>query len=151
MQLETVPAPFLVLSLAAIAAVQTLSMMRSCALGVVLGLAAFARGQATQPITSVPSGAPVVDLGYASYLGYTNDTAGITYYRGIQYAQPPVGPLRWQKPLPIEASNDFNGRTLNATKIAPSCYQSVPESLVLGNPPGSYAVGLSTRRFTSRC
>ncbi|KAG8165240.1 hypothetical protein KVR01_005515 [Diaporthe batatas] len=96
------------------------------------GLAAFANGQATQPVSSIPSGAPVVDLGYVSYLGSTNDTSGITYYRGIHYAQPPVGALRWQKPRPIEQANDFEGATLNATQAAPSCYQSAPESLLLG-------------------
>ena len=50
-------------------------------------LLALAHGQATQPVSSVPSGAPVVDLGYASYLGYNNESVGITYYRGLQYAQ----------------------------------------------------------------
>jgi carboxylesterase type B len=27
---------------------------------------------------------------------------------------------------PIEASNNFGGQTINATKIAPACYQSLP-------------------------
>jgi hypothetical protein len=98
----------------------------------VAGLAAIANGQATQPVSSIPSGAPVVDLGYTSYLGYNNETSGITYYRGIQFAQPPVGALRWQKPRPIEGANDFERATLNATQIGPSCYQSAPGSLLLG-------------------
>lgn len=107
-------------------------MTISTLLSMALGLAAFASGQATQPVSSIPSGAPVVDLGYTSYLGYTNDTSGITYYRGIHYAQPPVGALRWQKPRPIGQANDFEGATLNATQVAPSCYQSAPGSLLLG-------------------
>jgi hypothetical protein len=104
------------------------------------GLAALANTQATQPISSIPSGAPVVDLGYASYLGYTNESVGITYYRGLQYAQPPVGPLRWRKPRPIEASSELASGTLNATVIAPSCYQSAPESLLLGSMGETFAV-----------
>ena len=58
-------------------------MMILVLLSMVTGLVASANGQATQPVSSIPSEAPVVDLGYASYLGYTNDTSGITYYRGI--------------------------------------------------------------------
>jgi len=73
---------------------------------------------------------PVVNLGYVSYAGYTNATAGINYFRGIPYAQSPTGQLRWQKPQPIEASNNFTGQVINATQIAPGCYQSTPEALI---------------------
>ena len=69
---------------------------------------------------------PVIDLGYVKYAGYQNATAGINYYRGIPYGQPPIGDLRWRKPRPIEANNNFGGQTMNATKIAPACYQSIP-------------------------
>jgi len=92
----------------------------------------FASSQATQPVSSAPVEAPVVDLGYAKYLGYKDNSSGLTYYRGIQYAQPPVGDLRWQKPRPIEDSNSFNGTLLNATEKAPTCHQSYPKSLVVG-------------------
>lgn len=101
---------------------------RSC-LALSALLAGLVDSQATQTVSSVPAAAPTVDLGYASYLGYTNDTAGITYFRGIQYAQPPTGSLRWQKPHAIEAGNDFDGALINATQIAPACYQSLPESI----------------------
>ncbi|KAF3766456.1 alpha/beta-hydrolase [Cryphonectria parasitica EP155] len=52
---------------------------------------------------------PIIDLGYAKYVGYTNTTAGINYYRGLYYAQPPTGANRWQKPLPIESSSNYTG------------------------------------------
>jgi carboxylesterase type B len=77
----------------------------------------------------VYSAAPTINLGYVTYNGYQNSTAGINYYRGIPFAQPPVGALRWQKPRPIESSNNFAGKTFNLTKIAPACYQSLPLSL----------------------
>ncbi|KAK6429473.1 hypothetical protein LTR95_014381 [Oleoguttula sp. CCFEE 5521] len=98
------------------------------------GCAALSAAQATQTITSIPSGAPVVDLGYAKYVGYVNDTSKITYYRGIQYAQPPVGELRWRKPRPIVTGNSFQGATLNASTYAPSCYQSAPYYVLLKFP-----------------
>lgn len=77
------------------------------------------------------SSAPTVDLGYAKYEGYTNATAGVTYFRGLRYAQPPVGALRWQKPVPIEeaSANNLNlttGQTLPATAQAPACIQGYP-------------------------
>jgi carboxylesterase type B len=75
------------------------------------------------------SNAPTVDLGYVKYAGIQNATIGINYYRGIPFAQPPTGELRWQKPRPIELSNNFTGKTINATKIAPWCWQSYPYSL----------------------
>ncbi|KAK5114101.1 hypothetical protein LTR62_002670 [Meristemomyces frigidus] len=99
-------------------------------------LAALANGQATEPISSIPLGSPIVDLGYASYLGYINDTSGITYFRGIQYAQAPTGALRWQKPHSIEAGNGFDGAVLNATTIAPSGYGSLPAAIVPANFTG---------------
>jgi carboxylesterase type B len=90
----------------------------------------------------VQSAAPTVNLGYVTYNGYQNSTAGISYYRGIPYAQPPVGALRWHKPRPIEASNNFAGKTITLTKIAPACYQSIPFSLYSpGNASSLSSVG----------
>lgn len=94
-------------------------------------LASFANSQATSTVSSVPASSPTADLGYAKYVGYNNDTAGISYFRGIPFAQPPLGALRWQKPRSIESKNDFEGKTFNATVIAPGCYQSQPESIFM--------------------
>jgi hypothetical protein len=47
-------------------------------------LAVFAKGQATQAASSYNNSAPAVDLGYVKYQGYTNATAGINYFRGLQ-------------------------------------------------------------------
>ncbi|KAF4630341.1 hypothetical protein G7Y89_g7806 [Cudoniella acicularis] len=59
--------------------------------------------------TSVTS--PVVDLGYGIFKGYYNATSGLNIFKGIRYASPPVGALRWQKPtLPA----------VNRTKITPA-------------------------------
>lgn len=92
-------------------------------------LAGLVAAQSYTPATSSDSSAPIVDLGYVSYLGYQNSTAGINYYRGIPYAQSPTGPLRWQKPHPIEATNNFTGQLINATQIAPACFAAQPYPL----------------------
>ena len=92
-------------------------------------LAGLASSQATSTVASAPAGSPTADLGYARYVGYNNETAGISYFRGIPFAQPPLGALRWQKPRTIESKNDFDGKLFNATEIAPGCYQSQPESI----------------------
>ncbi|KAJ7818652.1 Alpha/Beta hydrolase protein [Mycena leptocephala] len=44
--------------------------------------------------------APVVDLGYAQYEGVVDTKLNITAFRGIRYAAPPTGQLRWQAPTP---------------------------------------------------
>lgn len=46
---------------------------------------------------------PVVDLGYASYQGIYNETTGIQTFKGMRYAAPPVGDLRWRAPQDPEA------------------------------------------------
>lgn len=69
---------------------------------------------------------PIIDLGYAKYAGYTNATAQIDYYRGLHYAQPPTGTLRWQKPVPIESSPSYTGQTIQATETALPCVQGFP-------------------------
>src|SRR5689334_20175502 len=56
--------------------------------------------------------------------------AGLTVYRGIPYAAPPVGELRWRSPQPTS----WEG-TLEATRFKPACVQ-VGGSLP-GFPPES--------------
>jgi hypothetical protein len=43
---------------------------------------------------------PTVDLGYASYQGIYNETTNIQSFKGIRYAAPPLGDLRWKAPQP---------------------------------------------------
>ncbi|KAK7048474.1 carboxylic ester hydrolase [Favolaschia claudopus] len=53
-----------------------------------------------QAVNSQSPKPPVVDLGYAQYQGVVNDALNITAFRGIRYAAPPTGPLRWRAPTP---------------------------------------------------
>src|SRR5215475_5246171 len=48
-------------------------------------------------------------------------TGGVAVFRGVPYAQPPVGELRWQRPLPIEPW----ARTRDATSFGPIAPQDV--------------------------
>ncbi len=34
-----------------------------------------------------------------SFIGQANETSGLVNYRGIRYADPPVGVLRWRAPV----------------------------------------------------
>ncbi|KAJ7983154.1 Alpha/Beta hydrolase protein [Mycena polygramma] len=40
-----------------------------------------------------------VTLDYGTFTGLTNTRNGIIYFRGIRYADPPVGALRWRAPV----------------------------------------------------
>ncbi|KAF9018592.1 cephalosporin esterase [Hymenopellis radicata] len=60
---------------------------------------------------------PIVDLGYAKYQGAFSSSTNITRFRGIRYAAPPIGALRWREPqAPVEMSE-----VQNATMFGPAC------------------------------
>ncbi len=61
---------------------------------------------------------------------------GLHVYKGIPYARPPVGPLRWQPPQPPEPWT----KPLRATAFGPVCPQ-MPNRLFLraGTPAPSAA------------
>jgi hypothetical protein len=61
---------------------------------------------------------PTVKLDYGTYQGYTSDAA-VDYFLGMAYAQPPVGQLRFAKPLPPAP---FEG-VRNATAYSSMCAQ----------------------------
>src|SRR6267378_1582457 len=52
------------------------------------------------------------------------DTAGIMVFRGIPYARPPVGPLRWRPPLPARAWRGVRA----AQQLGRNCIQHQPYS-----------------------
>ncbi|KAI0153017.1 alpha/beta-hydrolase [Xylariaceae sp. FL1272] len=70
----------------------------------------------------------IVDLGYATYEGYYNDTFQLNIWKSVRYAAPPVGNRRWQAPSPALYDND---RITPAIAQPPLCPQSgafgVPE------------------------
>jgi para-nitrobenzyl esterase len=57
---------------------------------------------------------------------------GVRVFKGIPYAQPPVGPLRWKAPLPLPP---WKGER-DATEFGAACYQPPPRlsNIYAGNP-----------------
>ncbi|KAI9817429.1 MAG: hypothetical protein M1827_001038 [Pycnora praestabilis] len=62
-----------------------------------------------------------VDLGYDVYEGYANTTSGLDIWRGIRFAAPPVGQLRWQAP---QAPAVNRSQIIQANEPPPMCPQS---------------------------
>ncbi|KAH7015865.1 Alpha/Beta hydrolase protein [Ilyonectria destructans] len=60
------------------------------------------------------------------YLGTQNKTSGVNSFRGIKYAQAPVGDLRWKAPVPVTYKKASKKTVINATLAGPACYQSTP-------------------------
>ena len=52
------------------------------------------------------------------------DTAGVMVFRGIPYARPPVGPLRWRAPLPTRLWRGVR----DAKQLGQNCIQHQPYS-----------------------
>src|SRR5690242_7051123 len=75
-----------------------------------------------------PAARPALPLRTALGMIQGTTEAGLTVYRGIPYAAPPIGELRWQPPQPTS----WEG-TLDATHFKPACVQ-VGGSLP-GTPP----------------
>ncbi|KAK8060815.1 carboxylesterase [Apiospora saccharicola] len=65
--------------------------------------------------------APVVDLEYSRYQGYYDPDFDLNIYKGIRYAAPPVGELRWQRPrAPVVNRSEV----IQATENPPQCPQT---------------------------
>ncbi|PVI06068.1 alpha/beta-hydrolase [Periconia macrospinosa] len=80
---------------------------------------------------------PIVDLGYAKYLGHHNDTFNVNNYHGIPFAAPPTGPLRWKAPQPYTAPNNLTDSPVDATRPGAACVQGIPYWIAPGPIPVS--------------
>jgi len=64
--------------------------------------------------------APRVEANGESLQGvYAESLPTVAVFKGIPFAAPPVGDLRWREPLPPQP----RAGTLQATAFAPACYQ----------------------------
>lgn len=66
--------------------------------------------------------APTVDLNYGRYQGYYDSQLGLNVFKGIRYAAPPLGKLRWQAPQSPAPSK--NRTIIQAAVQPPLCPQS---------------------------
>ena len=63
----------------------------------------------------------VVDLGYEQYMGVANASTSLNTWKGIRYAAPPTGSLRWQPPQTPAVNR---GQVLPADTLEQRCPQS---------------------------
>ncbi len=92
--------------------------------------------------SSGSSSSVVVDLGYEQYKGVANASAGLNTWKGIRYAAPPTGSLRWQPPHTPAVNR---GQILQADTLPPRCPQS-PDAPI---PPGYNFTGNEDCLFLS--
>lgn len=81
---------------------------------------AFARSTKTEPPppTAILENGDIVEGFHVS----TRSGAEARVFLGVPYAQPPVGPLRFQKPQPIEKTK--NSRRISGQVYRSSCWQN---------------------------
>ncbi|CAD6567870.1 MAG: hypothetical protein ASARMPRED_001172 [Alectoria sarmentosa] len=87
---------------------------------------------------SASAAAPIVNLGYGRYQGYYDSESGLNVFKGIRYAVPPTGKLRWQAPQSPAPSK--NKTVIQALVQPPLCPQSgaaqTPEIYGFNSGPG---------------
>ena len=69
--------------------------------------------------TATTANQPQVMLGDSLVTG-VRESNGVEAFLGLPFAEPPVAELRWQKPIPWQAS----GEAVDATRFAPACMQN---------------------------
>ncbi|KAF2003016.1 alpha/beta-hydrolase [Amniculicola lignicola CBS 123094] len=63
-----------------------------------------------------------VDLEYAVYQGFQDNSTDLNVWKGIRFAAPPIGSLRWKIPqTPL-----VNRTVIQATNFGPNCPQAYP-------------------------
>jgi len=103
------------------------------AIGACLALAGCANVKPSPPMSNRNVNAdpgPLVDAPAGAVRGTTD--GGLRVFKGIPYAQPPVGPLRWKPPLPLARWKGVR----DAADFGPACYQLPPRlsSIYAGKP-----------------
>src|SRR5690349_20317511 len=75
---------------------------------------------AAAAISAAPCTSQVLQIEGGEIADVAPDASGIRVFKGIPYAAPPVGDLRWKPPQPAQAWHGIR----NATEWGPRCVQS---------------------------
>jgi len=89
-----------------------------CAL--LIGLACHAPARSNEDVAMSSTASPVVSTSAGQLQGLSEDALNV--FKGIPYATPPVGALRWKPPVPMAP---WQG-TRKATEFGPACVQPRP-------------------------
>ncbi|MGC8536493.1 MAG: carboxylesterase/lipase family protein [Rhizomicrobium sp.] len=81
------------------------------------------------PLAARPLSPPIVNAPAGKVLGVRDATLNV--FKGINYAVPPVGPLRWRAPRPLPR---WHG-VFNADHFGPACYQPMAPAGVYTSAP----------------
>lgn len=104
--------------------------------GVLIGLAATASACANSPRVA-DSTRPLVEVESGVLTGIRTSRGDV--FKGIPYAEPPVGPLRWKPPLRPLAWDGIR----DATQFGPASPQGAPPGIAdlttVGGAPGPYS------------
>ncbi|KAJ7914291.1 Alpha/Beta hydrolase protein [Mycena leptocephala] len=92
-------------------------------LGIGLLLATVLRVAVAAPLSTVT-------LDYGTFTGQTNASTGIVYFRGVPFADPPLGDLRWR--APVSPPSTHLGH-VNASEYGPACIPTSARSSVPGS------------------
>ena len=83
----------------------------------------------SSPATESPA-RPTAVISAGALAGAFED--GVAVFRGVPFAAPPVGPLRWRPPRPVAAWEGVR----DATRFGPACLQGHPEGRTDVTPYG---------------
>ncbi|KAJ7081727.1 Alpha/Beta hydrolase protein [Mycena epipterygia] len=71
-----------------------------------------------------------VTLDYGTFTGLTNASTGIVYYRGVRFADAPVGNLRWRAPVSLPSMHLGH---VDASQYGPACIPTSANNSIPGS------------------
>jgi para-nitrobenzyl esterase len=78
---------------------------------------------AAEPACAANEAQPQVHLRAGTLQGVSESSSGVAAYKGIPYAKPPIGDLRWRPPVPAPAWNGVR----DAREFGHACLQPPPQ------------------------
>lgn len=93
-------------------------------------LALSAMFVASPPGSAATLSPPVVTTTSGTFQGIAPDANGVVSFKGVPYAAPPVGPLRWRSPQPVKALPGIRPAVSfgNACLAAPGPFANLPNT-----------------------